>query len=94
MLLNGDRQERTVQLSAMLEGYELFCSFDLAQLALIEPLRGLRMIHYSAWLATRWDDPAFPAAFPWVGATHYWTQHVQDLRQQLDLIHEPPLRLY
>ena len=94
MLLNGDRQERTVQLSAMLEGYELFCSFDPAQLALIEPLRGLRMIHYSAWLATRWDDPAFPAAFPWVGSTHYWTQHVQDLRQQLDVLHEPPLRLY
>ncbi len=94
MLLNGDRQERTLQLSAMLEGYELFRAFDPAQLALIEPLRGLRMIHYSGWLAARWDDPAFPAAFPWVESAHYWTQHVHDLRQQLDRLHEPPLRLY
>ena len=94
MLLNGDRQERTIQLSAMIEGYELFRSFDPAQLALIEPLRGLRMIHYSAWLARRWEDPAFPAAFPWVESAHYWTQHVQDLRNQLDTLQEPPLRLF
>ncbi len=94
MLLHGDRSERTVQLSAMLDGYNLFHDFDQRELALIEPLRALRLIHYSGWLAHRWEDPAFPAAFPWVASTHYWGQHVLDLRQQLDALNEPPLRLF
>jgi Ser/Thr protein kinase RdoA (MazF antagonist) len=94
MLLNGDRTERTLQLSAMLDGYAMFHEIDPRELALIEPLRALRMIHYSGWLARRWLDPAFPAAFPWAESPHYWSQHVQDLRQQLDELHEPPLRLY
>lgn len=94
MMLHGDRTERTVQLSAMVEGYELFHTFDHRELALIEPLRGLRLVHYSGWLAQRWSDPAFPAAFPWVASAHYWSQHVLDLRQQLDNLSEPPLRLF
>lgn len=94
MLLNGDRREQTVQLSAMLDGYSLFRDFDPRELALIEPLRGLRMLHYSGWLARRWTDPAFPAAFPWADSEHYWTQHVHDLRLQLDMMDEPPLRLF
>ena len=94
MLLNGDRTERTLQLSAMLDGYRLFHDFDPRELALIEPLRGLRLIHYSAWLAQRWDDPAFPAAFPWAESANYWTQHLHDLRAQLSELEEPPLRLY
>jgi Ser/Thr protein kinase RdoA (MazF antagonist) len=94
MLLNGDRGEQTVQLSAMLEGYSLFRDFDPRELALIEPLRSLRILHYSGWLARRWSDPAFPAAFPWAETDHYWEQHIQDLRYQLQMLDEPPLRLY
>lgn len=94
MLLDGDRSERTVQLSAMLDGYGLFHDFDHRELALIEPLRGLRMIHHCGWLARRWGDPAFPAAFPWAATPHFWSQHVHDLRQQLDTLAEPPLRVY
>lgn len=94
MLLNGDRTERTVQLSAMIDGYNMFHEIDPRELALIEPLRALRMIHYSGWLARRWQDPAFPAAFPWAESPHYWSQHIQDLRQQQDAMLEPPLRLY
>ncbi len=94
MLLNGERSERTVQLGAMLDGYTLFHDFDPRELELIEPLRGLRMLHYSGWLARRWSDPAFPAAFPWAESEHYWSQHVEDLRQQLEAMDEPPLRLF
>lgn len=93
MLLNGDRTERTVQLSAMVEGYSMFRELDPRELALIEPLRALRMIHFNAWVASRWDDPAFPAAFHWVAGEHHWAQHVHDLREQLDQLDEPPLRL-
>ena len=94
MLLNGDRTERTVQLSAMLEGYETFHTFDHKEIALIEPLRTLRMIHYAGWLAHRWSDPAFPAAFPWFESPHYWSQHLQDLHNQAEAMDEAPLRLY
>jgi Ser/Thr protein kinase RdoA (MazF antagonist) len=94
MLLNGDRPERTVQLSAMLEGYTLFHDLDPRELALIEPLRALRMLHYNAWVASRWDDPAFPAAFHWAESPHHWSQHVHDLHQQLLELDEPPLRLW
>lgn len=94
MLLHGDRGERTIQLSAMLEGYEMFHDFDRRELALIEPLRGLRILHFSGWLARRWSDPAFPAAFPWAESVHYWTQHVADLQHQWEELHQPPLVLY
>ena len=93
MLLNGDHGERLLQLDALLAGYQTFMNFEPRQLALIEPLRALRMIHYSGWIARRWDDPAFPAFFPWAASAHYWEQHNHDLRQQLIAINEPPLGL-
>ena len=71
MLLSGDRQQRTRQLGALVDGYEQFRDFDRRELALIEPLRTLRLIHYSAWLARRWDDPTFPINFPWFGSSDY-----------------------
>lgn len=83
MLLSGDPGTSRQQLRALLAGYELFHDYDDRQTALIEALRALRMIHHSAWIASRWADPAFPAAFPWFGESAYWQQHTQDLRDQL-----------
>lgn len=93
MMLSGDRQRKTVQLDALLEGYNEFYPFDPAELRLIEPLRTLRMLHYSAWLARRWDDPAFPLAFPWFNSIHYWGEHILELREQLAALDEPVLEL-
>lgn len=93
MLLSGERHERALQLSFVLEGYQLFADFDPRQLGLIEPLRSLRMIHYAAWLARRWDDPAFPTAFPWFATTQYWQDHINSLEHQLAILAEPPLPL-
>ena len=72
-------------------GYEDFRDFDWGEAALIEPLRTLRMIHHSAWIARRWNDPAFPAAFPWFGGASYWSQQTADLRDQLDAMRQPSL---
>jgi len=94
MLLNGDRVDMQIQLDALLEGYRAFHDFDSSELALIEPLRSLRQLHYTAWLARRWDDPAFPLAFPWFGEASYWQGYLSDLDQQLLRMAEPPLRLY
>lgn len=91
MLLSGERRERTGQLGALVDGYEQFREFDRRELALIEPLRTLRLIHYSAWLARRWDDPAFPPTFPWFGSSDYWQGQVQMLEEQLEAMAEPPL---
>ncbi len=91
MLLSGDRAEMTRQLSDVLAGYEDFVDFDRRELALIEPLRTLRLIHYSAWIARRWDDPAFPAAFPWFGTQRYWQDRVLELREQIAAMSELPL---
>lgn len=91
MLLSGDRQQRTRQLGALVDGYEQFREFDRAELSLIEPLRTLRLIHYSAWLARRWTDPTFPANFPWFGSSDYWQGQVQMLEEQLEAMEEPPL---
>ncbi len=91
MLLSGERQEMTEQLCDLLEGYEEFAELDLRELHLIEALRSLRMMHYAAWLAKRWNDPAFPLAFPWFNTTQYWEQHVLELREQLSRLHEPVL---
>ena len=93
MMLSGDRPRKLVQLDALLEGYQEFNGFDPAELRLIEPLRTLRMLHYSAWLASRWDDPAFPIAFPWFNTMHYWGEHILELREQLAALDEPPLEL-
>ncbi|MCG6938236.1 MAG: serine/threonine protein kinase [Gammaproteobacteria bacterium] len=91
MLLSGDRQEMTEQLCDLLEGYEEFAILQLNELQLIEALRSLRMMHYAAWLAKRWQDPAFPLAFPWFNTKQYWEQHVLELREQLARLHEPVL---
>jgi Ser/Thr protein kinase RdoA (MazF antagonist) len=93
MLLSGSRDAMRGQLAAVLQGYRQFRRFDLRELALIEPLRTLRMIHHSAWLAERWDDPAFPAAFPWFGTPGYWGQQTMQLREQIEAMAAPPLDL-
>ena len=93
MLLSGERAEMTVQLIDLLEGYQAFCDFDRRELFLIEALRTLRLIHYSAWLARRWDDPAFPAAFPWFGSQRYWQDRILELREQIPLMDEAPLQV-
>lgn len=91
MLQSGDRAQRQRQLGALVDGYEQMREFDRAELSLVEPLRTLRLIHYSAWLARRWDDPAFPIAFPWFGTPDYWRDQVVMLQDQLEQMQEPPL---
>ena len=91
MLLGAERAEQTERLSDMLLGYEDFAEFDRRELHLIEALRTLRLLHYAAWLARRWDDPAFPAAFPWFNTQRYWEERVLELREQVAAMQEPPL---
>jgi Ser/Thr protein kinase RdoA (MazF antagonist) len=91
MLLSGRAAEMSIQLRDLLDGYGEFADFDYHELSLIEPLRTLRIMHYAGWLARRWDDPAFPRAFPWFGEPKYWEQHVLDLREQLAAMEEEPL---
>jgi Ser/Thr protein kinase RdoA (MazF antagonist) len=91
MLLSGDREEQTPQLNAILDGYQSFRRFDARELHLVEALRSLRIMHYAAWLARRWDDPAFKSAFPWFYSPRYWEEHVLALREQVALMQEPPL---
>jgi Ser/Thr protein kinase RdoA (MazF antagonist) len=91
MFLSGDREEQTPQLTALLEGYTAFRTFDARELNLIEALRSLRIMHYAAWLARRWEDPAFKAAFPWFDSRRYWDEHILALREQVALMQEPPL---
>jgi Ser/Thr protein kinase RdoA (MazF antagonist) len=93
MLLSGDRPDMERQLADLLTGYQVFFEFDTRELYLIEALRTLRLIHYSAWLAKRWDDPAFPAAFPWFDTPRYWQDRILELREQIALMDEPPLCL-
>jgi Ser/Thr protein kinase RdoA (MazF antagonist) len=93
MLLAGAQQEMRTELHDLLKGYEQFLPFDAREIALIEPLRALRMIHYSAWLARRWHDPAFPQAFPWFAEPRYWEQHYRALEDQLAAVVGPPLEL-
>jgi Ser/Thr protein kinase RdoA (MazF antagonist) len=92
MLLSGDRMAMELQLAAILEGYTSFRDFDRRELALVEPLRTLRLLHYSAWIARRWTDPAFPAAFPWFNTQRYWQDRILELREQVALMDEPALR--
>lgn len=93
MLLSGNRHEMGEQLSHLLEGYTQFADFDPRELSLVESLRTLRMMNYSAWLARRWSDPAFPAAFPWFTEPRYWENQVLALREQLAAIAEGPIEL-
>ncbi len=92
MLLSGSRMDMNIQLGELLEGYEDFASLDPRELHLVEALRTLRMIRFSWWLARRWNDPAFPFAFPWFGESRYWEEQILSLREQLALLDEPPLQ--
>ena len=91
MLLSGERRQQTQQLGALLDGYEQMRDFDRRELALIEPLRTLRLVHYSAWIARRWQDPAFPVNFPWFGSRDYWQGQVDMLVEQIEEMQKPPL---
>ena len=91
MLLSGERADMTRQLWNVLAGYEQFHEFDPRELHLVEALRTLRLVHYAAWIARRWDDPAFPAAFPWFNTHRYWQDRILELREQIALMDEPPL---
>lgn len=91
MFLSGDRDEQTPQLATLLEGYVEFRNFDARELHLLEALRTLRIMHYAAWLARRWEDPAFKTAFPWFDTRRYWDEHVLSLREQAALMQEGPL---
>ncbi len=91
MLISGSRARMTAQLAEVHDGYNEFCDFDPRQLHLIEALRSLRLLHYSAWLARRWDDPAFPRSFPWFNTPRYWEEQILALREQSALLDEPPL---
>ena len=91
MFLSGDRRYMTERLADLLEGYTRFYDFNPAELHLLEALRSLRLVHYAGWLAGRWDDPAFPAAFPWFDSIRFWEEHILTLREQLAKMDEPPL---
>ena len=93
MLLSGERDAMQGQLASIIKGYEDFCEFDDNELQLIEALRTLRLLHYSGWIARRWHDPAFPAAFPWFNTQRYWQDRVLELREQIAAMQEPGLRL-
>ncbi len=93
MLLSGDRAMRTAQLSDIVEGYSDFFDFHARELQLVEVFRTLRMLHFSAWLARRWTDPAFPRSFPWFNTMRYWSDHVLELREQFAALNEPPLEV-
>jgi len=93
MLLSGERDRQRIQLSEIVEGYNEFYDFKPQELALIEPLRTLRMMYYAAWLARRWQDPAFPHSFPWFNTERYWGEHILELREQLSALDEPALEL-
>ncbi|MFT4560499.1 MAG: Ser/Thr protein kinase RdoA (MazF antagonist) [Gammaproteobacteria bacterium] len=94
MLLSGDQERQRAQLSEILEGYGEFNDFHFKELQLVEALRTLRLLHYNAWLAERWDDPAFPRTFTWFNSPRYWEQHILDLREQYAALDEPPLQVF
>ncbi len=93
MMLSGSRDQKQAQLQELLKGYNEFFRFPVAELSLIESLRTLRIMNYSAWLARRWDDPAFPRNFPWFNSNRYWSEHILQLREQLSALDEPPLEI-
>jgi Ser/Thr protein kinase RdoA (MazF antagonist) len=93
MFLNGDRHDRQLQLSELVEGYTEFCDFDPRQIRWIEALRTLRVVNYAAWLARRWEDPAFPRSFTWFNSERYWADHILELREQMAALQEEPLQL-
>ena len=92
MFLSGDRAQMNASLDILLRAYNQFHDFDRRELALIEPLRTLRIIHHSGWLGKRWDDPAFQRAFPWFNTQNYWQDHILSLKEQVAAMQEEPLR--
>lgn len=93
MLLSGDENQRRLQLSEVVEGYETFNCFDTSQLKYIEPLRALRVLNYNRWLAERWSDPAFPKSFPWFNTQKYWSNHILELKELMSALSEPVIEL-
>ncbi|BDH47752.1 stress response kinase A [Salmonella enterica subsp. enterica serovar Choleraesuis] len=93
MLLSGDRSEQRMQLETIVEAYEEFSSFDAGELALIEPLRAMRLVYYQAWLLRRWEDPAFPRSFPWIAEEDFWRRQTATFREQIRALQAPPLQL-
>ena len=91
MLLSGERADMVSQFSDLMAGYEDFFDISPRELHLVEALRTLRLIHYAAWIARRWDDPAFTVAFPWFNTQRYWQDRILELREQISLMDEPPL---
>jgi Ser/Thr protein kinase RdoA (MazF antagonist) len=91
MFAAGDPEQMRREWSTLLEGYEQFAHLDESDAYLIEALRAARMLAHAAWIATRWDDPAFPPAFPWFGEPRYWERHIDELREQLPALDDPPL---
>lgn len=92
MLLSGDSEQQALQIRKILDGYHEFNDFNFAELKLIEVFRTLRIMYYSAWLARRWNDPAFPHSFPWFNSTRYWEQHILELREQLAALQQPSIQ--
>lgn len=93
MFVTGDQNQRRKALSELIEGYESFCDFERREFALIEPLRTLRLLHHAAWIGRRWQDPAFPMAFPWFNTPRFWSEHIVALREQVLALDEAPLQL-
>jgi Ser/Thr protein kinase RdoA (MazF antagonist) len=91
MFCSGDPQQIQREWTQLLDGYEQFSHFDYTETALVEALRAMRMLNHAAWIASRWSDPAFPRAFPWFGEPRYWERHIDELREQLDALEDPPL---
>ncbi len=94
MLLSGDREYQQQQLLRILDGYFDFFEFNPAELRLSEALRALRLMYHAAWIARRWDDPAFPRAFPFFDNPRYWSDHILELREQWAKLDEPPLTIF
>jgi Ser/Thr protein kinase RdoA (MazF antagonist) len=94
MLLSGDYSQRCQQLAEIAEGYNEFNDFPIQQISAIETLRTMRLIHYAGWLAKRWDDPAFPMHFPWFNQPRYWSDHILELREQINALQNEPLKLF
>jgi len=93
MMLSGEREDQTRQLTSILKGYKDFCHFNYSQIRLIEPLRTLRMMHHSYWIAKRWFDPAFPRAFPFFNTERYWSNHILELKEQWAKLSEPAIQI-
>ncbi len=93
MMLSGDVMQQQIQLETLIEAYEEFNAFDMTEFNLIEPLRAMRMVHYMAWLCRRFEDPAFPRAFPWFTEDKYWENQILSLKEQLADLQQPAIKI-